>query len=66
MSSTITKLHWFPKSPNHFITWGSEINIYEVTSSDKIDNSVVTSKNVFEVFFLIEIIYFFIFIRFKF
>lgn len=44
MSNTITRLHWFPRSPNHFITWGSEINVYEVKNADHIDQSVATSK----------------------
>lgn len=69
-NNIINRLHWFPKSPSHFITWGSEINMYEVKNAGNdhiIDNSSQSSK--FIIFFIFNIIIqyrYFIFNRYKF
>lgn len=43
MSGTPVEIHWFPRNSNRFLTWGSEINLYEVKNSDEIDHRVSTS-----------------------
>lgn len=41
---TLQEIHWFPKIPDQFITWGSEIQLYQVKSVNDIDHQVATSK----------------------
>lgn len=43
MSGTPVEIHWFPKHNDRFLTWGSEINLYQVKHSDDIDHRVSTS-----------------------
>lgn len=45
MSGTTVELHWFPKHPDRFLTWGSEINLYQVRNSENVaDQKNPTSK----------------------
>lgn len=43
MSGTPVEIHWFPRHYDRFVTWGSEINLYQVRNSDEIDHRVSTS-----------------------
>lgn len=44
MSGPPVEIHWFPASGDRFLTWGSEINLYQVRCTDDIDHRVATSK----------------------
>lgn len=44
MGSTNVELHWFPRHSDRFITWGSEINLYQVKNSEEVDHKIPTSK----------------------
>lgn len=50
MSGTPVEIHWFPRHYDRFVTWGSEINLYQVRNSHEIDHRVSTS-----VFFITKI-----------
>lgn len=54
MSGTTAELHWFPNSKyqDRFITWGSEINLYQ-TNDDVTGERLQTSRISF--FFRAEI-----------
>lgn len=43
MSGTPVEIHWFPRHTDRFFTWGSEINLYEVKSSDTVDHRILSS-----------------------
>lgn len=45
MSGTIAELYWFPKYQDRFITWGSEINLYQ-TKVDVTDHRLQTSNRI--------------------
>lgn len=40
---TLQEIQWFPKIHDQFITWGSEIHLYQVKTVDEIDHQVSTS-----------------------
>lgn len=44
MSGAISEVHWFPTHGDRFLTWGSEINLYQLKSSDEVDQDVATSE----------------------
>lgn len=43
MSGTPVEIHWFPRHTDRFLTWGSEINLYQVKNSDEVDHRISTS-----------------------
>lgn len=43
MSGIPVEIHWFPRHYDRFVTWGSEINLYQMRNSDEIDHRVSTS-----------------------
>lgn len=43
MSGTPVEIHWFPATNDRFLTWGSEINLYQVKNITDIDHRVPTS-----------------------
>lgn len=45
MSGTPVEIHWFPRHTDRFLTWGSEINLYQVKNSDEVDHRVSTSAS---------------------
>lgn len=45
MSGTPAEIHWFPRQCDRFVTWGSEINLYQVKNSEEIDHRVSTSAS---------------------
>ncbi|XP_031631806.1 GATOR complex protein MIOS [Contarinia nasturtii] len=45
MSGTPVEIHWFPRHSNRFVTWGSEINLYQVKNTDDVDHRVSTNIN---------------------
>lgn len=45
MSGTPVEIHWFPRHTDRFLTWGSEINLYQVKNSDDVDHRVSTSAS---------------------
>lgn len=44
MSGAIAEVHWFPSHGDRFLTWGSEINLYQLKSSHEVDQDVATSE----------------------
>lgn len=45
MSGLTTELHWFPRINDRFVTWGSEINLYQVKHhTDPLDPRSYASK----------------------
>lgn len=47
MSGTPVEIHWFPRNCDRFVTWGSEINLYQVRNLDEVDHRVSTSASQF-------------------
>lgn len=45
MSGTPVEIHWFPRTNDRFLTWGSEINLYQVKNIADIDHRVTTSMS---------------------
>lgn len=45
MSGTPVEIHWFPRQCDRFVTWGSEINLYQVRNSVEVDHRVSTSAS---------------------
>ncbi|ALC40299.1 mio [Drosophila busckii] len=43
MSGNIHGISWFPNFPNKFVSWGQEINLYEVRSKNKDEAPVTTT-----------------------
>lgn len=41
---TPQEIHWFPKSSDRFITWGTEIQLYQIKNVDEVDHQVTTSN----------------------
>lgn len=48
MSGTTAELYWFPKYQDRFITWGSEINLYQ-TKDEEPGQRLQTSENLVSV-----------------
>lgn len=47
MSGAIAELHWFPTHDDNFLTWGSEINLYQARNFEEVDQNVSSSKYIF-------------------
>lgn len=45
MSGTPVEIHWFPRYCERFVTWGSEINLYQVRNTEDVDHRVSTSAS---------------------
>lgn len=44
MSGTPVEIHWFPGTNDRFLTWGSEISLYQVKNISDVDHRVTTSR----------------------
>lgn len=44
MSGAIAEATWFPTHDDRFLTWGSEINLYQLKSCEDVDQNVTSSK----------------------
>lgn len=44
MNGSTAELHMFPKHMDRFITWGSEICLYQVKNTEDVDHKTPTSK----------------------
>lgn len=44
MSGNVVEVHYFPKNPDKFAIWGSEINLYQIKNYDEIENNSTSSK----------------------
>lgn len=47
MSGTPVEIHWFPRYCERFVTWGSEINLYQIRNTEDVDHRVSTSASQF-------------------
>lgn len=45
MSGLTAEIYWFPKIADRFVSWGSEINLYQAKRNTELDGRCYTSNH---------------------